>query len=59
VQRSPADAVGPDGHDRIGKGGLIQIASAMEIAGEQRQAYPELYQQKGGTSTRFGTKIWN
>jgi Fe-S-cluster containining protein len=27
----------------IGKGGLIQIGSALEIAGEQRRAYPELY----------------
>lgn len=28
----------------IGKGELIQIGSAMEIAEEQRRAYPELYQ---------------
>ncbi len=27
----------------IGKGELIQIGSAMEIAEEQRQAYPEMY----------------
>jgi Fe-S-cluster containining protein len=27
----------------IGKGPLIQIGSAMEIAEEQRRAYPELY----------------
>ena len=27
----------------IGKGELIQIGSAMEIAEEQRRAYPELY----------------
>lgn len=27
----------------IGKGELIQIGTAMEIAGEQRAAYPELY----------------
>jgi hypothetical protein len=28
----------------IGKGPLIQIGSAMEIAEEQRRAYPEMYQ---------------
>ena len=27
----------------IGKGPLIQIGTAMEIAEEQRQAYPEMY----------------
>lgn len=29
----------------IGKGELIQIGSAMEIAEEQRRAYPELYKR--------------
>jgi uncharacterized protein len=28
----------------IGKGDLIQIGSAMEVAEEQRRAYPELYE---------------
>ena len=31
----------------IGKGPLIQIGSAMEIAEEQRRAYPELYKRTG------------
>ena len=28
----------------IGKGPLIQIGTAMELADQQRRAYPEMYQ---------------